>query len=550
MKTDPTRPQGRTHTLLSQGVDDTQPLITGHKLVAAVFRHKRLLTFPAALGLLVGLVIAIKAPNVYESNGVFLVRNGGENIVVNPLPSEGNSGGWSQGMNITQNAETILLSDVVAKRVIKRVGPSVIMTPYRPKLPQSARNTLFSQLRGLVYDLQNDIHQAGYERKCTMRNAIKAFHDGLTVEIPPRSNLIHVSYQGHNRLVAKQILETYMEEARRYHLEVYDDASSVKLLESTHREAQEQLEAAKAARSAFVKSHGISDFDAEFAAAKAAHEEQLADIRRLKSGIANRKLMLGVLAKRLKKINRFVEVEERVTEPNPRVAVLRTHILEIEAKLRDLHGRVKPTDPQIVLLQRQLADSNAELERELKVPPVVRNFKRQKDNVEYSGTKKTIEDTKLALVLDENALNVSKAGVQAAEAEFERYKSLEPEYTVLTKQVARLTSKVESSAAGLEVAKEKQLLGDRSISTLKVLDEASTPMMQIGPDRYRILIGGTLAGLFIGLVLVFLRAVTDQTLRTPDDIERLLGVKMLATVPQLNSKHIRRHRRLRITGWY
>ena len=48
-------------------------------------------------------------------------------------------------------------------------------------------------------------------------------------------------------------------------------------------------------------------------------------------------------------------------------------------------------------------------------------------------------------------------------------------------------------------------------------------------------------------ILTF-RSMTDTTVRTPEELEKLIGIRVLATIPKLERRHIARHRSRLLSG--
>src|SRR5580765_1030008 len=69
----------------------------------------------------------------------------------------------------------------------------------------------------------------------------------------------------------------------------------------------------------------------------------------------------------------------------------------------------------------------------------------------------------------------------------------------------------------------------------KVLDPARVPERPFSPNRLQIDLGGTTAGLVIGLLLVALLEYRDSTFTCEEDVVRALDLRVLALIPQMVS---------------
>jgi polysaccharide biosynthesis transport protein len=82
-----------------------------------------------------------------------------------------------------------------------------------------------------------------------------------------------------------------------------------------------------------------------------------------------------------------------------------------------------------------------------------------------------------------------------------------------------------------EVASRLQGIRDSNVS---VVDRALPPFAPYRPSLQRNLSIGLALGLGLGLGLVFLLEYLDRSVKTPDDVERVLGLPTLAVIPDIN----------------
>jgi capsular exopolysaccharide synthesis family protein len=98
--------------------------------------------------------------------------------------------------------------------------------------------------------------------------------------------------------------------------------------------------------------------------------------------------------------------------------------------------------------------------------------------------------------------------------------------------------------------KEADLARMMRVNNIRIVDRAKDPG---GPVRPRILVNvsiGALAGLILGLGLMWLRELLDNSVKTPQDLEERLGVTFLGLLPEMAdeaSGKSRRRRRARVS---
>ncbi|HKQ87517.1 MAG TPA: polysaccharide biosynthesis tyrosine autokinase [Candidatus Acidoferrales bacterium] len=81
--------------------------------------------------------------------------------------------------------------------------------------------------------------------------------------------------------------------------------------------------------------------------------------------------------------------------------------------------------------------------------------------------------------------------------------------------------------------KEAQIEAGLKSSNIRIVDQALVPTSPSGPQRTRNILLALLVGLVGGVGLAIFREYLDNTVKSPDDIERLTGLPSLAVVPSL-----------------
>src|SRR5207244_5348906 len=78
---------------------------------------------------------------------------------------------------------------------------------------------------------------------------------------------------------------------------------------------------------------------------------------------------------------------------------------------------------------------------------------------------------------------------------------------------------------------EQRQIGEQ----FRVLDPARVPERPFSPDRMRINLMGIAVGLLLGLGATAGLEYLDTTLKTEDDVRLLLGLPVIATIPELSA---------------
>ena len=73
------------------------------------------------------------------------------------------------------------------------------------------------------------------------------------------------------------------------------------------------------------------------------------------------------------------------------------------------------------------------------------------------------------------------------------------------------------------------------VDNVQIIDVAETPKDPIKPNKTMNVAIGFVLGLMLGLGLVFLIEYLDNTIKTPNDVEKYLGLAVIGAIPKFNS---------------
>ena len=105
---------------------------------------------------------------------------------------------------------------------------------------------------------------------------------------------------------------------------------------------------------------------------------------------------------------------------------------------------------------------------------------------------------------------------------------LEAQYKNITEAIRTLQLKQVDAEIGRQI--ETTSKGER----FRVVESAEIPTSPISPNRPVWFVAGTLLGMMLGLALLVVRDMSDQTFHSVSDLQNVLGLPVLAAVPELN----------------
>jgi polysaccharide chain length determinant protein (PEP-CTERM system associated) len=219
--------------------------------------------------------------------------------------------------------------------------------------------------------------------------------------------------------------------------------------------------------------------------------------------------------------NQLASLEAKYTQKHPDVVRLKENIARMESMKKtakvDIH--VDQEEPQVTgrsPIERDLINSLKEIELEIK------NLKTEAAQLH--------SQTEFYQTLVENTPKREQ-----------ELMSLKRDYSNIQETYNSLLSR--KLEADIAVNLERKQKGEQ----FSILDPAKAPMRPFKPNIQRILLTGIALGFALGFGFAYLRETMDTSVRRPEEIEALLQIPVLASLPfTYNQKELRKRKLKRI----
>jgi polysaccharide biosynthesis transport protein len=199
---------------------------------------------------------------------------------------------------------------------------------------------------------------------------------------------------------------------------------------------------------------------------------------------------------------------------NPTIQALKTQYSQVKSEY-DEKGRIyRPEYPEMVQLKARLDATRGTLQEEIR---------KAVDAAESEYRSALKKENSLQGLLDEQRGDVAKMNKNAI-----FYHTLRTEVENMRTLLSTLVAKQN------EIQVSSQLGGLRT-SNIKVVDRALVPRAPFTPNVKRNLLMALLLGLFGGLGLVFLVEYMDNTVKGPEDVDKLVQLPSLGIIPFLTA---------------
>ena len=332
--------------------------------------------------------------------------------------------------------------------------------------------------------------------------ALGAFMGRLTVRHVPESRLLDVKFEANDPLLAARVvnshIENFVEQNLRSRYEATTAASN--FLASQLNELKIKVEKAEDARIAYERQNQIWTIDEK----QNITTQKLSDINKELTSAQSDRVSKEAIYQSI----RIGTVESvPAYRDNPVLSEVQRKQAELKGLLAEALTQYGPNFPKVQRLQAQLKDIDDIIIRE-KVNIVNRI------EAEYHAARQR------ELLLTQE-LDKQKVESNSMAEKFVQYNIIKREAEANKQLYEGLLQKLKE--AGISA-------GLRS-SNIRLVDPAMIPSAPSRPQKARNIALAALVGLVGGIGLALLREYMDNTVKNPDDIERLTRLPSLAVVP-------------------
>lgn len=198
---------------------------------------------------------------------------------------------------------------------------------------------------------------------------------------------------------------------------------------------------------------------------------------------------------------------------NPAIQQLKAEYTKIKNEYNEKSRDYKPDHPEMVRLRARLDNMKEEL----------RNIVDTAE-ADYSAASK--RESYLRSLLDRQKEDVARMSSSAI-----HYNSLKIEVENKRRQLDSLVEKRDETLVS-------QRLGGIKASNISIIDEAEVPKKPVSPNKKLNLFLAFFFGILGGGGLCFLLEYLDNSIKGPEDVERLVGLPSLGVIPYLDKKEI------------
>ncbi len=473
------------------------------ELVAVIRRRAMLIASVTVLVALAGLIYAMQLVPVYTATASVLVDPRRTSVV----DTKSVVSSIGKDSSAIDSEVELIKSTSVALRVVDKLRLQKAGTSFLERPPTTIERFIQSA-RSLLSPAPVKKHVDGREALITdsrqkLANRLK---ENIVVARKEWTYVIEVSYTDEDPVFAAQIANAFANEYLVDQLEAKYDATSranAWLFERLEG-LRQKVRTSERTIEKFKTEHGI-------VAAKGTdlNEQQIAKLSEqlilVRAETAQKRAKYQSLLAVIKKGGETTSFADRLQSQV--IGTLRTKATELRRVLADLRAKYGARHPRVQSTRAQLADVNAQIKTEAK-------------RILTTAT----NDYQIALSRErsiENSLNLLKGEKTGNNQASIRLRELERE------------ADADRELFNAFLTRFKEVSQQQSLQTAesRVIEQAAAPTNPSAPVKRSIAGFSLILGLALGCALAFILEKLDNGFRSPHEVEKFLGVSVLASVP-------------------
>ena len=470
---------------------------TARDLAAAIFRHRSIAILTAIATIAGALLAALYLPK-YSGEFQILVRRGR----VDPMVTAEQDSRPEMKLGISEeelNSEAQLMQSTDVLR------PVVLATGL-----DKHEHSLFSLTP---------------EEK--IQKAVQRLSNHLDISVVKKTDIVDVVYKNKDPQmaaeVAKALATSYMEK----HAAVQRPGGQSDFFEKQMNDARAQLKEGEAKLAAFNRDKATVTPAAERDLAVQKMNEFMFSAEQAKASVAQTQDRIRTLEQLEKSVPERITTTVKVADNPMLLEQMKSKLLALELQRNDLLAKYQPSYRPVQDVEKQIADTKAAIAAENSNPV-------KEQSTDLNTTNAWVRSELAKARAD---LATYRASVTAAQGIVNRYQMLTQQLQGKALQEQEIQRSLKSEEANyllyqqkLEEARISDSLDRQRILNVSLIETPSAPVLPSRPPWMYAALGALLACMLGGFAIVTAE-FTNNTFRTPDELQAYLQVPVLAAIP-------------------
>jgi len=365
---------------------------------------------------------------------------------------------------------------------------------------------------------------------------VLSLRNRLAVTPVKGSNVIRVDYRHVQAEQAARVVNRVVDEYLTYHAEVHGGNTMMlpQFYEDQKRDLAREMRAAEQALLDFTYETGLVAPIDQIALAMRSHNEVTATLREISAGIAGTEQRVAALRNQVLEQPELVKQAQSL-EISPTVKQLGAHLLDRQVDRVGLLRRYTETDRLVRDNADEISDLETQLDTEvaqrptvigselIRINPLRENLlrevlQREARLSELRAKQATLEEDEREL--GGRVLQLRKDGVQ--------FESLQREVSNWRDTYQMYVKKAQEARVG-------RAMDERQLVNVRIVQRPALPLPQSDTQQVTLMLS-LIAGLLVGIAGAFGREYMSRTLRSDYDVQRHLGMPLLASIGEVEPR--------------
>ena len=477
--------------------------------VTVLFRRKWLVITIFIITAAGATAFALLTPNRYKSSMKILLKNERVDAAVSAEEHT-----WTDRKGVSEEAINSEIELLKSKDLVQQVAEKLHLDK-RNKEPG-----LLSALKGR--------NANGDNRPMGLDDAIQNLQSNLEVSPVKKADIIEITYVDTSpemsAAVLKQLATDYLDK----HLKLHQIPGALQFFKDQSSTSEQQLRAVQGELTGFRKRNEVTDLETQKKLALNYQSDLEKVLMKTEADIQDAGKKIEQMRQQINSMPSRILTQSREIPNQFAVERFNSALLELRNKRTLLLTKFREDDRLVQEVDTQIQDTKVALEKAEKFKGV----ENQTDqNPVRQGLEPELHKTEAALA----GLRAQKETLSRQLGEYQgRLKRLE-EATLKNNELERNLKQTEDAyklySKKEEEARIAEALDQQKIANVMIAESPTVPLSPFKPNRPLTMALGLLMGLFGSVSAAFMLEYFNDSVRTSEDLEALVGLPVLATIP-------------------
>ncbi|MFK7770246.1 MAG: GumC family protein [Mariniblastus sp.] len=501
--------------------------LTFASVASSIWRQKIKAIVFAMLMIAIVAVVLMMLPRKYESVGKLFVQVGRGDVTLDP------SGGASKTIMVQESRESEIntVMDVIQSRGVLE------LVAQRENIENEIleSKSLLSKLPIPSLSMfGSGASESTYEGLLKRDKAIMALQSSIGVRNPRKAATLTINCRSESAELSQKIVRVLMEVYIEEHVKARQTDGSFDFFEKEFALQKKNVDSISDKIESYKNEIGVMSIEGK----QAALREKIAEIESALLKASAEKVGFEFQVKELEKmvvgVPKEVELESTEGMANQASDLMTDRLFSLEIQEKDLRSRLRDDHPSVLAVRRQVEQAKE----------LLTNQKSDRKQVKR-GLNKNRQTLDLALMQAKVNLRAAAAQVESltnsrdtAIGRMNRLNSFETQMASLYRDLTVSEENFKIYSEKREEARINLALDKQNLSNVKLVQPATIQVKHVSP-KYSLIL---LASLFFALAGAFCVAIfaeqMDTSLKSDQQIESVLGVDVLATIPNVSRRNL------------